>query len=459
MIDTIIFDLDGILIDSKKVHYNALNLAIKKAGINYQISMEDHLNIFDGLPTFKKLEILNKKKIIPNRLNKKIINFKNKFTKKVLEKEIKYDPELVKLFERLRKKFKIGIATNAIQSTLELSIKKLKIKKYIDFSISTKNIKNSKPHPEIYLKAMIELNSSPKNTLILEDSHFGRAAAKDSGANLMPIKNLKDVNYKNIINFINDNFEIKKSFNVKRVWDDQDLSIVIPMAGQGSRFLDAGYSFPKPLIEVGQKPMIQVVIESLGLKGKFIFLVRKEHLIKYNLKNFLNVLAPNCEVVTVDKLTEGAACTVLLAKKFINNDKPLIISNSDQYIEWNSSETMYKFISKNVDGGILTFNAIHPKWSYAKIDKNKYVLEVAEKKVISDNATVGVYYWKKGRDFVKYTNKMIKKNIRVNNEFYVCPVFNEAIKENKKILISNVNSMWGLGTPEDLKYFQENFKK
>ena len=89
------------------------------------------------------------------------------------------------------------------------------------------------------------------------------------------------------------------------------------------------------------------------------------------------MLAPNCEVVTVDKLTEGAACTVLLAKKFINNDKPLIISNSDQYIEWNSSETMYKFI-KNVDGGILTFNAIHPKWSYAKIDKNKYVLEVGK---------------------------------------------------------------------------------
>ena len=459
MIDTIIFDLDGILIDSKKAHYDALNLAIKKAGINYQVSFEDHLNIFDGLPTKKKLEILNKKKIINKKLNKKIIDLKNKFTKKNLEKKIKYDPNLINLFKRLKKKFKIGIATNAIQSTLDLSIKQLGIKKYIDYSISTKNLNNSKPHPEIYLRSMIELNSSPKNTLILEDSHFGRAAAKDSGANLMPIKNMKDVNYKNIIDFIRSNFEIKKSFNVKRVWDDQDLSIVIPMAGQGSRFQDAGYSFPKPLIEVGQKPMIQVVIESLGLKGKFIFLVRKEHLIKYNLKNFLNVLAPNCEVVTVDRLTEGAACTVLLAKKFINNDKPLIISNSDQYIEWNTSETMYNFITKNVDGGILTFNAIHPKWSYAKIDKNKNVIEVAEKKVISNNATVGVYYWKQGKDFVKYTNKMIEKNVRVNNEFYVCPVYNEAIKDKKKIIISNVDSMWGLGTPEDLKYFQENFKK
>jgi len=458
MIDTIIFDLDGILIDSKKVHYDALNLAIKKVGIDHRISLEDHLNIFDGLPTIKKLEILNKKKVFHKKLNNKIINLKNKFTKKVLEKEIKYDPNLIKLLKKLKKKFKIGIATNAIQSTLDLSIKKLRIKKYVNFSISTKNIDNSKPHPEIYLRAMIELKSNPKNTLILEDSHFGRAAAKDSGANLMPIKNMNDVNYKNIVGFIDRNFEIKKSVNVKRVWDDPELSIVIPMAGQGSRFLKAGYSFPKPLIEVGQKPMIQVVIESLGLKGKFIFIVRKEHLIKYNLKNFLNILAPNCEVITVDKLTEGAACTVLLAKKFIDNDKPLIISNSDQYIEWNSSETMYNFISKNVDGGILTFNAIHPKWSYAKIDKNKNVIEVAEKKVISNNATVGVYYWKKGKDFVKFTNKMIKKNIRVNNEFYVCPVFNEAIKEKKKIIISNVNSMWGLGTPEDLKYFQENFK-
>jgi dTDP-glucose pyrophosphorylase len=231
------------------------------------------------------------------------------------------------------------------------------------------------------------------------------------------------------------------------------------MAGEGSRFMKSDYTFPKPLIEVWQKPMIQVVLESLGLKGNYIFLVRKEHLEKYNLKNFLNVIAPNCKVVVVDQLTEGAACTVLLASNYINNNKPLIISNSDQFIEWDPSEIMYSFYGKKVDGGILTFKATHPKWSYAKADNSGIVTEVAEKKVISDNATVGIYFWKRGDYFVKYANEMIKKNIRVNNEFYVCPVFNEAIKDKKNIILKEVKSMWGLGTPEDLKFFIDNFKK
>ena len=119
---------------------------------------------------------------------------------------------------------------------------------------------------------------------------------------------------------------------------------------------------------------------------------------------------------------------------------------------------MYKFISKKADGGILTFEAIHPKWSYAKVDQNNKDLEVAEKKVISNNATVGIYYWKQGKDYVKYAKQMIKKNLRINNEFYVCPVFNEALKENKNILIDKIDKMWGIGTPEDLKYFIDNFK-
>ena len=119
---------------------------------------------------------------------------------------------------------------------------------------------------------------------------------------------------------------------------------------------------------------------------------------------------------------------------------------------------MYKFVDKNADGGILTFKSLHPKWSYAKINKNEIVTEVAEKKVISANATVGVYYWKKGSDYVSFAESMIKKNIRVNNEFYVCPVFNEAINENKKILIEEINKMWGLGTPEDLEYFLKHYK-
>ena len=457
MIDTIIFDLDGVLIDSKNVHFKALNMAIKKCGINYQINYEDHLNEFDGLPTIIKLKILNKRGHLNPKLNKKIQLYKKKFTTLELSKKIKYSKEIYEMFKKLSESYKLGIATNAIQKTLNLTLKKMRISKFLTSAISTKNLKNPKPHPEIYIRSFLKLNCNPKNTLIIEDSHFGRIAAKDSGAILMPIKNLKEVNIKNIENFIIS----KKNFNFSSpsTWEDKDLNIVIPMAGEGSRFVKSGYTFPKPLIEVWQKPMIQLVLESLGLKGNYIFLVRKEHLEKYSLKNFLNVIAPNCKVVVVDRLTEGAACTVLLASNYINNNKPLIISNSDQFIEWDTSEVMYSFYGKKVDGGILTFKATHPKWSYAKADNSGIVSEVAEKKVISDNATVGIYFWKRGDSFVKYANQMIKKNIRVNNEFYVCPVFNEAIKDKKNIIIKEVKSMWGLGTPEDLKFFIDNFKK
>jgi dTDP-glucose pyrophosphorylase len=204
--------------------------------------------------------------------------------------------------------------------------------------------------------------------------------------------------------------------------------------------------------------MIQVVVDNLNIEANYIFLVQREHYNQYNLKYLLNLIAPGCTIVMVDGLTEGAACTTLLAKEFINNDSPLVMANSDQFIEWNSNECMYAFSADAIDGGIITFNATHPKWSYAKIGEDGFVSEVAEKKVISDQATVGVYYWKHGSDYVKYAEQMIANDIRTNNEFYVCPVFNEAIADGKKIRVKNIEKMWGIGTPEDLNYFLDNYK-
>ena len=236
------------------------------------------------------------------------------------------------------------------------------------------------------------------------------------------------------------------------------MNVLIPMAGAGKRFANAGYTLPKPLIEVDNKPMIQWVIESLDLEANYIFIIQKEHQEKYNIKNVLKSLQPNCKIVELDKLTEGAACTTLLAKEYINNSDSLIIANSDQFISWDSSNALNDFNSKNLDGVILTFQATHPKWSYAKCDDAGYVTEVAEKKVISKNATVGIYYWKHGSDYVQSAENMIKKNIRVNNEFYVCPVYNEFLLKNKKVKIHNVDKMSGLGTPEDLNNFLQTIK-
>jgi dTDP-glucose pyrophosphorylase len=236
------------------------------------------------------------------------------------------------------------------------------------------------------------------------------------------------------------------------------MDVLIPMAGAGSRFEKAGYTFPKPLIEVNNKPMIQVVTENLNIDARHIYIVQKSHYEKYNLKHLLNLITPGCEIVQVDGVTEGAACTTLLAKEFINNDEPLLIANSDQFVEWDSNEFMYSMMADEIDGGILSFTATHPKWSFAKLDNDGYVSEVAEKKPISNIATVGIYYWSKGSDYVRYGEQMIEKDLRINNEFYVCPIYNEAIEDGKKIKTFHTKKMWGLGTPEDLNKFLENHK-
>ena len=454
MIKAIIFDLDGVLVDTKKIHFEALNLALKKFGHN-EITFEDHIKIFDGLPTTEKLKILNQKRKLPKKIFFKINKHKQKITSEILKKRIKKNLDLIDIFKKLHKNYKIAVATNAINSTLKNCLNKLGISKYVDFKLSNEDINFPKPNPEIYLRIFIKFGIYPSEALIVEDSHYGREAAISSGGKLLPIKKTEELTLKKIkLNLTSKKINIKKNIS----WVDNKMNILIPMAGAGKRFADAGYIFPKPLIEIDNKPMIQWVIESLNFNANYIFIIQKEHQEKYNIKSVLKILQPNCKIIELDHITEGAACTTLLAKEFINNSDPLIIANSDQYISWNSSKALYDFNSKNLDGAILTFEAIHPKWSYAKCDDEGYVTEVAEKKVISKNATVGVYYWKHGSDYVQSAEDMIKKNIRVNNEFYVCPVYNEFLLKNKKVKIYNVDKMCGLGTPEDLNNFLRTIK-
>lgn len=239
------------------------------------------------------------------------------------------------------------------------------------------------------------------------------------------------------------------------------LNIIIPMAGKGSRFSEAGYAFPKPLIDVAGKTMIEVVINNLKPKiikdFRFVFICQKEHYEKYDLVNvFQNAIdGDNFEVVKLNGITAGAACTVLTAKVFIDNKDDILIANSDQYIDFNIDDFIDKARTGDMDGLIQTFESSHPKWSYARVDKDGKVLEVAEKKLISNKATTGLYYFKHGSDFIKGVEDMIRKDCRYNGEFYVCPVYNELIINKKDIFIDNINidQMHGLGTPEDLNMF------
>lgn len=233
------------------------------------------------------------------------------------------------------------------------------------------------------------------------------------------------------------------------------MKILIPMAGEGSRFAKEGYTLPKPLIEVNGKPMVQAVVENLDFDAEYIFLVRKEHLLKHHgLSSTLGrISCGKSTIVEVESLTEGAACTALLAKQYINSDDDLLIANSDQIIDYipHNFNTLKRLT--NVDGIVFTFNAVHPKWSFVKLNSKGFVTEVAEKNPISDVATCGIYWYRKGSDFVAAAEGMIQKDIRVNNEFYIAPVYNEMISVGKVIVPFFVSEMHGIGTPEDLNYY------
>ena len=450
----VIFDLDGVLMDSRELHYEALNRAIKQVtnSHNYIISREEHLSKYDGLNTTKKLQMLTQDKSLDIDYYDDIWKEKQKQTFELIPLAPK-NPNILKIMHRLNLKgCKIAVASNSIRETVKLALMSMDVLQYVDYFVSNEDVFNPKPFPEMYWKCMTMMKALPKDTIIVEDSHIGREGALNSGAHLYPVKDAYELNTA-FLDYVDSFNEEENKKNIP--WRNKKMNVLIPMAGAGSRFVAAGYTFPKPLIEVNGKPMIQVVVENLNVEAHFIFMVQKEHYEKYNLKQLLNLIAPGCDIIQIDKMTEGAACTTLLAKALINNDEPLLIANSDQYLEWNSNECLYAFTADTIDGGIITFKATHSKWSFAKVGDDGLVSEVAEKNPISDTATAGIYFWKKGSDYVKYAEQMIQKNIRTNNEFYVCPVFNEAIADGKKIRIKNIDKMWGIGTPEDLHYFLE----
>ena len=452
----IIFDLDGVLIESRELHYEALNKALNSVGPQYVITREEHLSVYDGLNTTKKLEMLSQNKGLDRRYFDQIWKDKQIATFALIRQFPRSD-KLRQMFARINQHgIKIAVASNSIRETIKLALLSIGVMDFVDYFISNEDVKRTKPYPEMYWKCMTALDVLPKNTVIIEDSHIGRQGALDSGAHLIPVKDSFDLTPDKIQEAIDTLNGVKR----KQIpWRDKKMNVLIPMAGAGSRFAQAGYTFPKPLIEVNGKPMIQVVTENLNVEAHFIYIVQKEHYEKYNLKQLLNLISPGCDIVQVEGITEGAACTTLLAKDLINTDQPLLMANSDQFVEWNSNECLYAFTADGIDGGIVTFNATHPKWSFAKLGDDGFVTEVAEKNPISNIATVGIYYWRKGSDYVKYAEQMIEKNIRTNNEFYVCPVFNEAIGDNKKIRVKNIEKMWGIGTPEDLNYFLEHYGK
>jgi HAD superfamily hydrolase (TIGR01509 family) len=312
----IIFDLDGVLIDSRNMHYVALNSALEKIDNKFVISMQQHLSQFDGLSTTKKLQLLTDQRGLDPTLYDQIWQDKQSVTLDIIN-NLKPDQKLIAFFAEIKsKKIQIAVASNSIRNTVKLALIRIGVLEYVDYYVSNQDVTYPKPFPEMFWLAMTALKTLPKNTVIFEDSHIGRHAALESGAHLLAIKNSDDLT--------KDKIEMAFSLLTRKnkmtiPWKDPKLNVLIPMAGAGSRFAQAGYTFPKPLIDINNKPMIQLVVENLNIDAHYIFIVQKEHYDKFNLKQFLNLISPNCDIVITDGITQGAACTTLLAKHLIDN--------------------------------------------------------------------------------------------------------------------------------------------
>jgi dTDP-glucose pyrophosphorylase len=237
------------------------------------------------------------------------------------------------------------------------------------------------------------------------------------------------------------------------------LNIVVPMAGHGTRFANAGFQLPKPLIQVHDVPMIRLVIENIRPRSphRFVFVVLREHLERFPLERSLREWAGDVQIVALDGVTEGAACSVLTAREFIDSAEPLMIANSDQYVDVRIDDYLAAMDRAHDDGFIMTMWADHPKWSFVRLDAEGRVCEVVEKQVVSSEATVGIYNFRRGADFVLGADEMIAEGRRVAGEFYVAPVYNQLLRRGMRVGYYNVGSvhagMHGLGTPEDLEIF------
>jgi len=239
------------------------------------------------------------------------------------------------------------------------------------------------------------------------------------------------------------------------------LQIIVPLGGKAARFQERGYTFPKPLIEIGSRSMIEVVLENLSppRPHQYTFICRKEHLAQFYLGDMLRLLAPGSRVIPLEQDTAGALCSVLLAVDQMDLDGEIMVANGDQFISGGLGQ-FYKACRKpGVDGCILTFGATHPRWSFVKTDESGFVTATAEKKPISKQATVGIYYFRRARDLVEGAEKMIVKGLTTSGQFFVCPVFNELILAGKKITTHHLpdGAMHSLGTPEDVDLFLKEF--
>jgi len=447
------FDLDGVLIDLKELHRDAYITAWNHISPQTPIDVAFHATHLEARPTKDKVVLCNQ--ILQTSVP---VGEVSALKQRLTEQLIGDFKGLVTVTETIcwlkSQGHRLACCSNSIRKTIDIALTKLEILDLFDLILSNEDVAQSKPAPDIYLKAARHFGVPPQECLVFEDSIVGRRAATEAGCRIIPITSASDLTVEFLKICIGSGSRIASGA-------PSAIHLVIPMGGLGSRFEKEGYTTPKPFLPIFGKEMYKWVIENMMPQTPMLrdrvqvhIIIREEH----------RALFENTQGVhlhTIPALTEGPACTVLAIKDIINTSDPLVIANSDQHLEWDSDAFYYSLFHPAIDGIISTFSQLDPtdiKWSYAKTDANQNVIEVAEKRYISSNASTGIYGFSKGSDFVAFAESMIRQNIRVNNEFYVCPVYNEAIRAKKSIKVLDCFKMWGLGVPKDYEIFLANWK-
>ncbi len=434
----IVFDLDGVLLES----------GLQRAAFAEAVRVETGVTVtpaeecdFEAMPTTHKLRLMTEAGRLTAEQAVRVGERKKQITRRVFA-EATIDARHVAMIKRLvGEGYSVQIASNAIEESVGHFVKKHDLGVSY-FGNDSPGVKAPKPDPSIYLTAMSHAGYGPHETLIVEDSVVGLEAAHLSGAKVLAVKSPADLNIRKVI----------AAATEAEVFPSPLTNILVPMAGAGERFRRAGYETIKPLIPVNKRFMLDVAVKSLGVGGRHIFIAREQDARQYPLACITALISPGSRLVLSDGPTEGAVSTTLLAADLIDSNQELMIVNSDQYIEWDAARFFRYARGGGWDGVTLTFRDTNPKWSFVRKQEER-VVEVAEKNPISDIANVGIYWWRRGSDYVRCAKEMIARNVRVNNEFYVAPVYNEAIRQGMKVGSFDVDHMHGLGTPEDLQRF------
>jgi dTDP-glucose pyrophosphorylase len=234
------------------------------------------------------------------------------------------------------------------------------------------------------------------------------------------------------------------------------INILIPLAGNNKFEHDSEYIYPKPLLEIRGKTILEHVIDNFAEIEKekhYIFVLTSQDCKQYNLDSTIRLLVKNCEIIKLDNITEGTLCTALMAIDCINNSTPLIISNADQIFQESLADLIVHF--ENYDAGVPVFESVHPRWSYVRVNKNNEIIQTAEKKPISKNAIAGLFYFKHGKEFIESAMDVIKKDTRREDKFYISSTLNEMVLKNKKILAHKIdkNKYYSFYTPQKIKDF------